>query len=250
MRTHALLVAAGALVAVGVCLAVYFLSARTSSTPQTPEKRPADGVPAKPRSPAEIASDLRKRYEGASDPKILEALKLEAGSPQNAKALAEVTTDPTVSMESRQVSFELLSASKVRAEVLFPVILKLAEEKNPALADRNTEALASLLERGEKAPDQEKAAAILAAAAKPANSDSARIAAARGLAKLKSKAAVEALAGLLSDEQSLARRFAFDHLKSLAGDGFGYDYRLKPEDQKKPIDTWVAWAKGYSPKGE
>jgi hypothetical protein len=251
MRGRGVIAVLSCLLVIAAAAIVYFVATRApSAQPGTSAKPPDSTAPAKPRSSAEIAADLKKRYESAGDPKSLEAVKLEVGKAENAKALAAVATDAAAPMESRQVSLELLAASKVRAEVLFPVVFKVAEEKNPALADRATEALATLLDRGEKVPDESKAVAVLAASAKPANSDSARIAAARGLAKLKSKAAVEALVELLRDEQSLARRFAGEALKNLLGDGFGYDYRLKPEAQKESMGKRNAWAKGYSPRAE
>jgi HEAT repeat protein len=141
-----------------------------------------------------------------------------------------------------------LAAAGVNPDVLFPLIVEFSGNKEVGFSDRAVEALASMLERDEKAPDEVKATEILVAGSKPPAGNSTRIAAARGLGKLKNKQAVETLAGMLSDSARLVRKFAIEGLKPLAGQDFGYAYAVEPGSQQEAIAKWGAWVKTYEPK--
>jgi len=138
-------------------------------------------------------------------------------------------------------------AAQAAGSVLFPIAQQFNGADDPAMKCMAAVVTAGLLERGE-AIDEGQATAILVAGAGMTNDAAGRLAAARGLAKLRSKAGANALVGLLSDPEKLVRLFAFDGLKRLSGDGFGYSAEAEPGAQAGALAKWTAWAAGYEPQ--
>ena len=200
-------------------IAVWFLFFRGPSTPDAKPGAKAGTVVSEVKTPAQIFADIRGRYEKSlPDAGARERMMGEIRRSEVSAALSGVVADRSAPPADRQLAFEALARARVKHEVLLPLIVQLSGEKTPDFQNQAAEALASLLVRGEQAPDEEKATAILALAAKPSGNSSARIAAARGLAKLTGKTAIAARVGQLSDEDRLARKFTIEGLKALAND--------------------------------
>lgn len=251
----------GGLLVVAVCVIVYLLANRPGASQRAPgssaymdekgaRKTPdAKGADAKGQVVPKV--DTPVPAPAGLSAKELEAKYAEIRRPEKTKELAALAADAEAAGQKRIEAVQDLAAAEVGPEVLFPLAVKFSEEKEPVFRGVAVEVTASLLERGEKVADEEKAAAILINAAKPGNNSSQRTAAARGLARMRSKAAAEAMVGLLVDEERLARRYAIGALKGLSGgETFGFDYARSPKEQTASVEKWVAWVKTYEPKGQ
>ncbi len=75
-----------------------------------------------------------------------------------------------------------------------------------------------------------------------------RLPATQGLARLSSKAAVQALVERLADQDVAVRKAAQERLKALAGQDFGYSCSRAPSGQKDAIERWRSWSAAYEPK--
>jgi len=247
MRGRGIIAAVVALLVFAI-IAVWFLFFREPSTPDVKPGAKTGTAVSEAKTPAQVFADIRGRYEKSlPDPAAREKMMGEIRRSEVSAALSGVVADRSAPLADRQLAFEALARARVKPEVLFPLIVQLSEEKTPDFQNPAAEALASLLVRGEKAPDEEKATVILVLAAKPSDNSSARIAAARGLAKLTNSKAIAARVGQLSDEDRLARKFTIEGLKALANDTYGYDYRTPPGKQRAAIAKWEEWAKAYQP---
>jgi hypothetical protein len=246
VQARGLVAVLGALLIVSICVIVWLVAAR-------PEASASGSGSSISRGKQETSEKTRPTGAGVVAPPNLSAAEIEARNgevrkPEKAKALAAVALDRAAKPEERQEAFGQLAAAGAEPSVLFPLVVEFSNNKEVGFSDRAVEALASMLERGHKAPDEAKATEILVAASKPPAGNSTRIAAARGLGRLRSKQAVEALTGMLPDSERLVRKFAIDGLKPLAGQDFGYVYSAEPAGQAEAIAKWGAWAKTYEPK--
>jgi hypothetical protein len=203
-------------------------------------------------SPADSATVMGKKvetvpYPFSMQPKEREAWYAEVRKPEKTRELVGIALDAGVEEQWRRLALVNLAAAKVGADVLYPLAVKFSGEKSADCRREGVLALGSLLMRRERLPDEGEATEILLKAAGKESDAATRTAAAQGLAQLKSQAAVKKLAEFLSDEERLNRQMAFDALRALSGDGFGYDVQVKPGDQAEAIAKWGEWARGYSP---
>jgi hypothetical protein len=155
MRLGVLFAVAGLVLLGGIVAGVFFLFGRGGSGGAAPAAPAGGGVV------------VGVPASAAADPKELEARHAEVRRPDRSAELVALAVSPDASAEQRRGALEQLSAAKVDAGTLFPLIAEFSNIEEGGFSDVAVEALASLLERGEKVSDEVGATEILVAASRP-----------------------------------------------------------------------------------